>query len=1344
MQANLVGPYKADADTLFLLHLDEVAGSSVTTNVGLKGGNFISVNYASGGTAPPVVTTMLGGTSFASGSLNFANCVANTTAGYLLGYDFSGDGTFTGDGGGGTLGADALAMTNLNIGLGGQSPFTLEALISPSTTSGNQEIICTDSSASQRGFQFRISSGSLMFQFIYGSQALTATIPTSGANAFVANGWYHVAFTYNGAVGTLYWTKLDPSAGAANVIGSGALTLGAADGTVTGTLCLGNRGRPNGTETFLGSIDEVRISSVCRAANQMQFYSPLVTITQNPISQNVDYNEPVSFTLGATTTGSTLGYQWWFNSNGIAGATNATFAISNVAAANGGYYSCLVTNTAGNAATSSPALLVVGAANFLNHRYNFNTNADDLIGTADGTLFGDAVVTNGSLVLDGTSGTYMQLPADVVNGADQQALTMEFWATFGVNSDNCCVFSFGDTNIILDTVNGSQYAIYSPHNSSGQGLYITPSDSGFAQSVTASGNLDGLTLHVACVIDPPNQTMAIYTNGILEAINTNLTIGLANVNDVFSYIGGSLFPADPTLNASIDELRIYNGALSSLSLKQSDDQGPNIVLATGPATFAIQPASTSVPVGQSATFTAAAVGYLPITYQWYKNGALVPAATNASYSFVAALADNNASIVCYATNTIGVTTYVTNSATVALSVFLPPTLAWLGSADGGANNTWDTTSLDWTNNLAGGGVLAFAQTNGVVFDDRAGGGSVDLEQSIIPYNITVNASASYTLTSSGSEGLLSGQGSILKQNSGTLTIDLTNVMSGPTTISGGKLQIGNNDTFGTLGSGPVTNNGTLSLDRADTVLTLANAIHGTGTLSVDGNGAVTISGNSDFSGTTLLNDGIAYLTSRTGLGSPASGTIVASGAQLYLTVGLDLAEPLSLAGSGDGNGALRVGGAAASVETGAIFLTTDSTIDVDGSATLTLSNVVSGAAALTASGSGTLALNATNTFTGGFVLDGPVANVNANGALGPGTVSITGSGYFLIGDGLDVPNFFLASSVSPGTALGLLMVNDNTNGTVTTLSGPLEFDVSPASGGNFAGPTSSGYLNVTGPITNNGSGTISSRLGFVRFSGGGSYTTFDLDQGTVSLGANNGLCPAATLAVAGSGAATFDLNGFDQTLEGLTNGATYAELVTNSAATTSVLTLNLAVADTYSGDIGGALALVDNGPASLYLAGTNTYTGNTTVKAGTLELAQPSFAAQSTVTLAAGALLQLDFAATNVVSALVLNGVSQSLGIYNSTTKPSYFSGSGSLQVVTAVPLSPTNLTASVSGNTLNLSWPANYLGWRLLEQTNHLAQGLSNNTNDWGTVSGSTSTNIIRVGVDPAKPAEFYRLVYP
>jgi hypothetical protein len=77
-------------------------------------------------------------------------------------------------------------------------------------------------------------------------------------------------------------------------------------------------------------------------------------------------------------------------------------------------------------------------------------------------------------------------------------------------------------------------------------------------------------------------------------------------------------------------------------------------------------------------------------------------------------------------------------------------------------------------------------------------------------------------------------------------------------------------------------------------------------------------------------------------------------------------------------------------------------------------------------------------------------------------------------------------------------------------------------------------------------------------------------------------------------------------------------------------------------------------------------------------------------------------------------------------------------------PTTPATISALVSGKTLTLSWPSNYLGSRLLMQTNRLTNGVSFNTNDWATVPVSQQTNQVSLPIDPTLPAEFYRLIYP
>lgn len=86
----------------------------------------------------------------------------------------------------------------------------------------------------------------------------------------------------------------------------------------------------------------------------------------------------------------------------------------------------------------------------------------------------------------------------------------------------------------------------------------------------------------------------------------------------------------------------------------------------------------------------------------------------------------------------------------------------------------------------------------------------------------------------------------------------------------------------------------------------------------------------------------------------------------------------------------------------------------------------------------------------------------------------------------------------------------------------------------------------------------------------------------------------------------------------------------------------------------------------------------------------------------------------------------------------------GVLSVFATVNPNPTNITASVSGNTLTLSWPADHTGWRLLVQTNSVGSGLNPAANAWFTVPGSTSVNSESITVDPSQGTVFYRLVYP
>ena len=212
-----------------------------------------------------------------------------------------------------------------------------------------------------------------------------------------------------------------------------------------------------------------------------------------------------------------------------------------------------------------------GAA--LQHRYSFTSDASDSVGHANGTLEGAAVVSGGQVHLNGTKGTYVNLPGGLIAG--DKAVTFEFWASLGTNRGWCRVFDQGSDTM----VNGGRLDLYFSPHSGAVDFRLTVMDPNPSERVVrVRGNLDNQTnLYVACVLDPPSGFMGIFTNGIL-AVSTNRLTSLESVSTNRFFLGRSLFPNDPPLNGSISEFRIYNAALSAPQISDNFKNGPNAVL----------------------------------------------------------------------------------------------------------------------------------------------------------------------------------------------------------------------------------------------------------------------------------------------------------------------------------------------------------------------------------------------------------------------------------------------------------------------------------------------------------------------------------------------------------------------------------------------------------------------------------------------------------------------------------------------------------------------------------------------------------------------------------------------
>src|SRR5688572_5567298 len=216
----------------------------------------------------------------------------------------------------------------------------------------------------------------------------------------------------------------------------------------------------------------------------------------------------------------------------------------------------------------------------------------------------------------------------------------------------------------------------------------------------------------------------------------------------------------------------------------------------------------------------------------------------------------------------------------------------------------------------------------------------------------VNAGQTFTVNTA-----IIGPGTLNKTGSGTMVLSAVNLFSGGTNVSDGTLQLGAIDrllttapitisggsfdlqTFTqnagavTLSSGTIMGTGPGTLTASSLVLEsgTANAIlAGTGTVTKDTAGTVTLGGNNTFTGSTTITEGTLRLNSNNALGTTASGTTVANGAVLTLNnVNYSSAEPLTLNGSGISNGG-ALANSGTSTFAGPINAATNATINAGG------------------------------------------------------------------------------------------------------------------------------------------------------------------------------------------------------------------------------------------------------------------------------------------------------------------------------------------------------------------------------------------------------------------------------
>jgi uncharacterized protein len=81
--------------------------------------------------------------------------------------------------------------------------------------------------------------------------------------------------------------------------------------------------------------------------------------------------------------------------------------------------------------------------------------------------------------------------------------------------------------------------------------------------------------HVALVVDDQNNSLTLYLNGLPQNALLSFTGQLSQITDVNNWLGRSQYSGDPELNATYNEFRIYNVALTAAQIETSATAGPD-------------------------------------------------------------------------------------------------------------------------------------------------------------------------------------------------------------------------------------------------------------------------------------------------------------------------------------------------------------------------------------------------------------------------------------------------------------------------------------------------------------------------------------------------------------------------------------------------------------------------------------------------------------------------------------------------------------------------------------------------------------------------------------------------